>query len=313
MPTTPAARAISAERSDDQSEAAWKSRRWVSSRTSTARATSDSSTSAAAMRWSTMVPDSRTTATRHARRWPRRMPRPRATRASPAMAIRAPAASLARRGRYSSTTCSRPRSGGVMASSRSMTPAKRMAADAHRRTRRTRAVGQVGGRGRGATTGPSGTRPPGSGAGSGCRGPGRDEPLQGAGRAQLVAAQQQADVQFGAGLELDPADPLVVEEDRGEPQAAAVLLHHLAGGPHVGVEAQTQMGELGLEGGGGDQSGIPPADQPAAGVAGGVVGPSPRSGRSPGPRPRGSTTSGGSGGRGPGPARRGRPGPRRRR
>ena len=138
MPTTPTPRAIRADRRDDQSEAAWKSRRWASSRVSTAAATNDSSTSAPAIRWRTMVPDNRTTATRHARRWPRRMPRPSATRASPAMAISAPAASLARRGRNSSTTWSRPRRGGVMASSRSMTPATRMAAEAQRRTRRTR-------------------------------------------------------------------------------------------------------------------------------------------------------------------------------
>ena len=68
MPTAPTPRAMRAERRDDQSEAAWKSRRLVTNSTSTANATSDSSKSAPAMRWRTMVPDRRITATRHARR-----------------------------------------------------------------------------------------------------------------------------------------------------------------------------------------------------------------------------------------------------
>ena len=138
MPTTPTPRAIMADLRDDQSEAAWNSRRWVSNKMSTARASNDSSMSAPAMMWRTIVPARRTTDTLQDRRCPRRMPRPKATRTRPAMAMRAPAASLARRGRNSSTTWSRPLRGGVMASRRSTIPASRMAADAHRLTRRVR-------------------------------------------------------------------------------------------------------------------------------------------------------------------------------
>ena len=56
----------------------------------------------------------------------------------PTRATRAPAAWLATKGRSSSTRWSRPRSGGVTALSRSMTPATAMAPAAQRRTRRER-------------------------------------------------------------------------------------------------------------------------------------------------------------------------------
>ena len=276
-----------------QSEAAWKSRRLTTRSTSTARATSDSSTSAPATRWRTMVPESRATATRQARRWPRRMPRPRATRASPAMAISAPAATLARSGRNSSTTCSRPRSGGVMASSRSM-----IAGEAGWRPTPTAAPGGSGGgpgggRGPAATTRPSGRRPPARDGGSPALRPRVTSRSSTLGEAQLVAGQQHPDVELGPGLELDPADPLVVEEDRGQAEPPPVLLHHLGGGPHVGVEADPEVGELRLEGGRGDQAGVAPADQPPAGVPGGVVGPGLGLHRRRARRHRGSTTSGG--------------------
>ena len=94
----------SADRSDVASEAAWNSLRLTSRKARTAPAISDSSKSAPATRWRKMVPPSRATATRQARRWPRRMPRPRAMRARPAMATRAPAATLARSGRNCSTS-----------------------------------------------------------------------------------------------------------------------------------------------------------------------------------------------------------------
>ena len=98
-----------------------------------------------------------------------------------------------------------------------------------------------------------------------------DDPFERAGRPQFVPAQQHPGVQLGTGLQLDPAHPLVVQEDRREPQAPTVLLHHLAGGPHVGVEADPEVGELRLEGGGGDEAGIAAAGQPPRRVACGVV------------------------------------------
>ena len=138
MPTVTAPSVMRAERSEVASEAAWNSLRLTSSRSSTAPAMRDSSTSTPATRCRKMVPASSTTDTRQARRWPRRIPRPRAMRASPAMATRAPAATLALRGRYCSSTWSRPRSGGVIESRTSMMPVARMAAAAQRRTRRVR-------------------------------------------------------------------------------------------------------------------------------------------------------------------------------
>ncbi len=56
IPTAPMPRAMRAERSDDQSEEAWKSRRLTNRRTRTAMAKSDSSMSAAATRCRTIVP-----------------------------------------------------------------------------------------------------------------------------------------------------------------------------------------------------------------------------------------------------------------
>ena len=133
-PRTP--RVTRADRSEVASEAAWNSLRLTTRKTRTAPAMTDSSKSAPATRCNRTVPASSTTATRQARRWPRRMPRPRAMRARPATATRAPAASLARTGRNCSTVWRRPRSGGVMESIRSMTPVTRMAAAPQRRTRR---------------------------------------------------------------------------------------------------------------------------------------------------------------------------------
>ncbi len=241
MPTTPNTRAIIADRSEDQSEADWKSRRLVTSRTSTANATNDSSKSAPATRCKTMVSDSSATATRHARRCPRRIPRPRATSASPEMATMAPAATLARSGRNSSTTCSRPRSGrgegveqvddpgdqdgGRGPATHPPGPAVGLVEVG---SRRPRLAHRVGSHQRGVQA--PGTAPPGH------------HPLEGAGRPEIVAAQQHPDVQLGSGLELDPAHPLVVDEDRGESQPSPVLLDHLGGGPHVGVEPHYRGG-----------------------------------------------------------------------
>ena len=80
-------------------------------------------------------------------------------------------------------------------------------------------------------------------------------------------------MELGPRLQLHPADPLVLEEDRGQPEPAPALLHHFGGGTHVGVEAHTEVGQLRLEGGRGDQAGIAPAHQPSGGVPGRVVRP----------------------------------------
>ena len=79
-------------------------------------------------------------------------------------------------------------------------------------------------------------------------------------------------MELGAGLHLDPADPQTVHEHRRQAEPAALLLHHLGGGPDVGVEADTQVGELGVEGGTGDQAGVALGDQPPGGIAGQIVG-----------------------------------------
>ena len=73
---------------------------------------------------------------------------------------------------------------------------------------------------------------------------------------------------------------LMVEEDRGQAEPSAVLLHHLGGGPDVGVEPDAEVGELGLEGGRGDQAGIPPPDQAAGRRRGPCRWPRPPAGRS---------------------------------
>ncbi len=100
-----------------------------------------------------------------------------------------------------------------------------------------------------------------------------DHPLEEAGRGEVGVTQQHPDVQFGSGLQLDPAHPPAVQEDRGKPQPAAVLLHHLSRGPDVGVEAHTEVGELGLERGRRDQAGVAVGDQSPGVVPGRIVGP----------------------------------------
>ena len=85
-----------------------------------------------------------------------------------------------------------------------------------------------------------------------------DEALEPAGRAELVVGQEQADVELGPGLDLDPADPLAVQEDGRQSEPAPVLGHHLGRGAHVGVEAGAQVGQLGPEGGRRDESGVAP-------------------------------------------------------
>ena len=74
-------------------------------------------------------------------------------------------------------------------------------------------------------------------------------------------------------LQFDPADPLAPQEHRGEAEAPPVLGDHLGGGTHVGVEPGAQVGELGLEGGCGDQPGVALGDEPPGVVASVVVGP----------------------------------------
>ena len=115
-------------------------------------------------------------------------------------------------------------------------------------------------------------------------------------------------MQLGTRLELDPADPLAVQEHRRQSEPPAVFGHHLGGRSDVGVEPRPQIGELGLERGRGDQSGVSLGDQPPGVVPGVVVGTGCPCAPRRGPRRRGSTTCAGSAGRAPRP---GRPGPRR--
>ena len=51
-----------------------------------------------------------------------------------------------------------------------------------------------------------------------------------------------------------------------------MLVHHLGGGPDVGVEADAEVGEFRLEGGGRDEPGVAAPDEPAARVARRVIG-----------------------------------------
>ncbi len=113
-----------------------------------------------------------------------------------------------------------------------------------------------------------------------------DDALEAARGRQLVVGQQQADVQLGAGLHLDPAHPLAVQEDRGQAESPPVLGDHLGRGPHVGVEPGAQVGELGLERGGGDEAGVAPGDEPPGVVPRRVVGPGVERTSSRAPPPR---------------------------
>ena len=80
-------------------------------------------------------------------------------------------------------------------------------------------------------------------------------------------------MEFGPGLELDPADPLTVQEHGGQAQSPPVLGHDLGRGPDVGEEPGAQVGELGLEGGRGDDARVALGHEPPRVVAGTVVGP----------------------------------------
>ncbi len=102
-----------------------------------------------------------------------------------------------------------------------------------------------------------------------------DDPLEPARRGELVVGEQHAHVQLGPRLDLDPADPLAVEEDGGQAEPAPVLGHHFGGGAHVGVEAGTEIGQLRPERGRGDQAGIALGHQAPGVVPGRVVGPGP--------------------------------------
>ena len=101
---------------------------------------------------------------------------------------------------------------------------------------------------------------------------GAEHPLEDARGPEIGFGQQEADVEIGAGLQLDPAESLPVEEDRWQAQPPRMLLDDFGGGPDVGVEPDAEIGELGLEGGGGDQAGIAEPDQSATLLTGRVVG-----------------------------------------
>ena len=80
-------------------------------------------------------------------------------------------------------------------------------------------------------------------------------------------------MQFGPRLDLDPADPLAVQEDGRQAHPAPVLGHDLGGGADVGVEPGAQIGQLRAEGGCGDQAGVTLGHQPPGVVTCRVVGP----------------------------------------
>ena len=141
-----------------------------------------------------------------------------------------------------------------------MIPVTRMAAPAHRRTRRRPRLAHRVRRHERGVEGSAGPAP-------------GDEALEPAGGGQLVVGQEQAHVQLGPGLDLHPAHPPAVHEHGRQSEPAAVLGHHLGRGADVGVEAGAEIGELGAEGGRSDQAGVAPGHQPAGVVAGRVVGP----------------------------------------
>src|ERR1035441_10546691 len=64
-------------------------------------------------------------------------------------------------------------------------------------------------------------------------------PLEQAGGPELACGQKQSNVEVGTGLELDPADPLDMEEDRREPELPRVVLDDFGGCSPAGVEANT--------------------------------------------------------------------------
>ncbi len=98
-----------------------------------------------------------------------------------------------------------------------------------------------------------------------------EHPFERAGGCELVVGEQHPHMELGPGFELHPAHPLFVEEDGWQAEAPPVLRDHLGGRAHVGEEAGTQIGELRLEGGSGDQPGVAATHQPAGFVPGDVV------------------------------------------
>ena len=248
---------------------------------------------------------SSTVATSQARRWPRSTPRASIIRPMPARATRAPAAWATPEGQ-------------VLAGQVEVAGGR--PADRHQQVEQP---GQEDGPG---SQPPHPAHPDPAGGHSGRRGPrGAPGPRGHHGRVQvgrrLVAlhhlvpggdalergrvgevgvGQQEADVEIGPGLQLDPARLAVVEEHRGQPEPSRVLAHQLGGAPGAGEEARAEMGELGPQPPAGDQAGGParhqcpglvegfgPADQQAAGqrcLAG--VGRRPCRTRAPGGVPR---------------------------
>ena len=150
-------------------------------------------------------------------------------------------------------------------------PATRMAADARRRTRRVRRWDwrRSGAGGHDSPFGYEATTDRMHGA---HHVPDRYQPLEQAVGGNVALGVQQPHVEIGTRLELHPAQTLTVDEDGRQSQAPRLLLDHFGGGPHVGVEADTEVGQFRLEGGSSDQSGVSSSHQEAAGIARRVVG-----------------------------------------
>ena len=96
--------------------------------------------------------------------------------------------------------------------------------------------------------------------------------LEEGGAGEFRPGEQEPGVQLGAGLELDPGQLLAGQEDREQAQPAVVLLDHLARRARAGEEAGAEMGQLGLQGGPGDEPGVPVVAQGSRPRRAGVVG-----------------------------------------
>ena len=100
----------------------------------------------------------------------------------------------------------------------------------------------------------------------------RRHALEEGGPGKLRPGEQQAHVQFGAGLELHPGELLAGQEDREQAQSAPVLLDDLTGRTGARQEPGTEVRQLGLQGRSADEPGVPAAAQRPRRVAHLVVG-----------------------------------------
>ena len=99
-------------------------------------------------------------------------------------------------------------------------------------------------------------------------GVGGDQPLAHGGQRQVGLGQEQADVQLGAGLDLEGRLLAVVQEGGRQAEAAPVLVHDLGGGAGAGEEPGVEVGQLGHQGAADDHAGDARLDGEPGGVEG---------------------------------------------